>query len=78
LVAEGKGEKHPTRVAVEEALARCSDPRPSAAACKRVLEEREQQQRLGYGPRHPASVAVDSKLELCGEAFGADGVPAPE
>jgi hypothetical protein len=77
LVAEGKGNAHPTRVAVERELAACSDLRPSGSACARVVQDLHNQQRAGYGPRHPLMVATNAKLELCRETFGPEGIPVP-
>lgn len=77
LVAEGKGEAHPMRVAVERELAACSEPRPSDTACARVIQHLHEQERAGLGPRHPEIVTLNAKRELCRATFGPAGVPAP-
>ncbi|MCC6900101.1 MAG: hypothetical protein IT377_14070 [Polyangiaceae bacterium] len=76
LEVAGKGERHPDVLAVERGLSTCSDPRPSASACRRVLSEQSSQAERGYGPRHPARRTTDAKLELCRQVFGAAGAPA--
>lgn len=75
LTAAGKGERHPEVLAVERGLSACSDPRPSASACRRVLSENASHAERGYGPRHPARQTTDAKLELCREVYGAAGAP---
>jgi hypothetical protein len=78
LEAEGQGEAHPERLAVERALAACTDPRPSASACQRVVREHQKLSQRGYGPRHPVIVASNARIELCRATFGSAGVPPPE
>ncbi|MCC6663822.1 MAG: hypothetical protein IT375_08765 [Polyangiaceae bacterium] len=75
LEVAGRGERHPEVLAVERELSACSDQRPSASACRRVLREHASRTERGYGPRHPEMRTTDAKLELCREVYGAAGAP---
>lgn len=72
--AQGLGERHPRRVAIEAAYAQCEGQGPSPDECAAALRE-EQVAQSKYGSKHPTLRAVQAKASLCRRAL-VQGVPA--
>jgi hypothetical protein len=67
-IAEGKGERHPTVLAIDARIARCVHPDAPLApsTCARLASDRAASLAGGKGPEHPAVKSIDAKLAFCG------------
>jgi hypothetical protein len=67
LVAAGKGEHYPQRMAVEASLAQCTDTKPSNEDCANVRARESELIARGYGASHPDLKRVRAELDVCGK-----------
>jgi hypothetical protein len=67
LVSLGKGDNHPTLLAVREQLAKCTDRKPTKEECRAVAAARVKLEE-DYGAKHPERIANDAEHAVCAAA----------
>ena len=66
------GRNHPSALAVQAALAHCSDRTPSVQACREAHVRRDVLVAQGRGDNHPDVAREDARIAVC-DAIGGQG-----